>query len=528
MPIFKALVIVLAIGAFVFWWLKPVLLQFTPAADFARRRNLWLFLTCLGFLSPNIWLYIVVATPLLLWAGRRDSNPIALYLVLLHVIPPLSFQIPFPGITYLFEISNYRLLALCILIPTIGRLRADKSSQQVRGLQGADLLLLLFGMMQVLLFVRPDTPTAFLLHDSTTNMLRRAVLFMLDIYVLYFAVSRTCDSRKKIVDAMAAFCMICCVMALQAVFETLRNWLLYHDMALQLNPGDVGMRLAYLLRGGALRAQVAAGHALSLGYLLAVAFGFWLYLRPHVESRVKGMAVPVVLWAGLFAAYSRGPWMGAAAIYFVTVVLNPQAFGRLARATAVVTVLAGFIALTPLGDRIMKVLPFIGGSVDAANLDYRHRLADASWDLIVKHPFFGDQDFISKMQQLRQGQGIIDIVNTYAGTALEYGLVGLGVFVGFMLLCAIKGYGFMRAVRGYDADLARLGSCMLACIAGTMLMIYNSSLVFGYEKMFYVLAGLTTAYFRYCAPPEMSGGKDSKRQGVADEALPPDAATAVS
>ncbi|MEJ0005660.1 MAG: hypothetical protein WDM77_04565 [Steroidobacteraceae bacterium] len=135
-PVFKALVIVLVIGAVVFWWLKPILLRFTAEADFVRRRNLWLILTCLGFLSPSIWLYILVAVPLLLWAGRRDSNPVALYLVLLHVIPPLSFLIPFPGITYLFEISNYRLLALCILIPTLWRLRVDTSTQQVRSLQG--------------------------------------------------------------------------------------------------------------------------------------------------------------------------------------------------------------------------------------------------------------------------------------------------------------------------------------------------------------------------------------------------------
>ncbi|MEJ0005661.1 MAG: O-antigen ligase family protein [Steroidobacteraceae bacterium] len=366
--------------------------------------------------------------------------------------------------------------------------------------------------MQVAIFVRPDTPTAFLLHDSATNMLRRAFLFMLDIYVLYFAVSRSCASKAKILDAMAAFCAISCVMALEAVFETLRQWLLYHDMALQLDPADVAMRLAYLLRGGALRAQAAAGHALSLGYLLAVAFGFWLYLRPHVESKLKGVAVPVLLWAGLFAAYSRGPWMGAVTIYFVTVLLSPRAFGRLARAAAIVLGLSVFVVLTPLGERITKVLPFIGGSVDASNLDYRHRLAVASWDLIVKHPFFGDQDFISKMQQLRQGQGIIDIVNTYAGTALEYGLVGLGIFVGFMLLCALKGYRFMADVRQYDGDLAGLGSCLLACVAGTLVMIYNSSLVYGYEKMFYVLAGLTTAYFRYCMPAAMTTAKDSKLQ----------------
>ena len=198
---------------------EAIALRFTAEADFNRRRNVWFALTFIGFLVPNIWLYILFAAPLMLWAGRKDSNPIALYLVLLHVIPPLSVPIPFPGINALFDISNYRLLSLCILIPVVWRTRRDPPTGERPALQSMDLWLLGFGFLQTLLFIRPDIPTAFLLHDSPTNMLRRLFLFLLDIYVLYYAVSRSCASKAKIVDAMAAFCVICCVMALLAVFE---------------------------------------------------------------------------------------------------------------------------------------------------------------------------------------------------------------------------------------------------------------------------------------------------------------------
>ena len=160
----KALIVVLGISMIAFLFLKPIALRFTAEADFNRRRNLWLTLTCIGFLVPNIWLYILVAGPLLLWAARKDSNPVALYLVLLHVLPPVTVMIPFPGIAYLFDASNYRLLALCILIPTILRLRADKAAQDPRGLQSMDLLLLAFGVLQTVLFVRPDAPGALLLR----------------------------------------------------------------------------------------------------------------------------------------------------------------------------------------------------------------------------------------------------------------------------------------------------------------------------------------------------------------------------
>jgi hypothetical protein len=502
MPNFKELIVVLGISAIAFIWLKPIALQFSAEADFARRRNLWLVLTIIAFLSPNIWVYAILAAPLMVWGGRRDSNPIALYLVLLHVIPPISIPIPFPGISLLFDFQNYRLLALCVLIPTVWRIRRDRAEGEVRGWQGMDLLLLGFGALQTLLFIRPDIPTAALLHDSSTNMLRRLFLFVIDIYVLYYAVSRSSASKAKIVDAMAAFCVVSCVMALEAVFETVRHWLLYQALALDLNPGDTGMLMAYLMRNGVVRAQAAAGHALALGYLLAVAFGFWLYLRPHIESRLRRISILIVLWAGLFATYSRGPWIGAIAIYCATIALDPKDFGKLARTAAALIVAAGVIALTPLGPRIVAVLPFMGGSVDLGNLEYRQRLASASWNLILNHPYFGDPDFISKMKELRQGQGIIDLVNTYAGTALEYGLVGLALFVGFILLGMLKGFKAMIRIGKTDVELARLGSCILACIAGTLLMIYNCSFIFGYEKMFYVLAGLATAYWRICSAPQ--------------------------
>ena len=524
MPNFKELVVVLGISTIAFMWLKPIALRFTAEADFLRRRNLWLLLTFIGFLSPNIWLYALLAGPLMLWGGRKDSNPIALYLILLQVIPPVAIPIPFtvPGISTLFDFGNYRLLAICILVPTIGRIRKDTAAGEMRALRSTDLWLLGFGLLQTLLYIRSDMANAYLLHDSPTNMLRRLVLFLLDIYALYYAVSRSCTSKAKIVDAMAAFCVVSCVMSLEAVFESLRHWLLYQGLALRLSPGDLGMLLGYLMRNGVLRAQGAAGHPLALGYLFAVAFGFWLYLRPQVESRFQRVSVTVVLWAGLIAAYSRGPWIGAIAIYFVIVALDPRAFGRLARVAAVMILPAMVIALTPLGHRIAAVLPFMGGSVDSGDLDYRQRLASTSWDLIMNHPYFGDQDFMAKMHELRQGQGIIDIVNTYAGTALEYGLVGLSLFVGFMLVTMIKGYRFMRQIRQRDSDLARLGSCMLACIAGTLLMLYNASFAFGYEKMFYVLAGLTAAYVRSgMAQSETTPAKEAKLRGFNGDAPQP-------
>jgi O-antigen ligase len=427
---------------------------------------------------------------LLIWARRRDSNPIALYLLLLHVIPSISIPIPIVGINQLFDMDSYRLLSFFILIPVALQMRRSANAARIAGLQTMDVFLLAFGVLQVALYIPPDLPNHVILPDSATNVVRRAVLFLVDVYALYFAVSRSCYDRARIAEAMAAFCLGCAVMALVAIYESARHWLLYIDL---LDWTDYAAR-SYLERGGVLRAQASAGHALVLGYLLAIAFGFWLYLQRRVDSKRLRLTVALLFWLGLVAAYSRGPWVGAVAIYLVFMAVGPGAFGRVFKAGAVVAVAFWIVSLTPLGDRIVKVLPFFGGSVDNANVVYRQKLAERSWELIQAHPFFGDQLAYAKMEDLRQGQGIIDLVNTYAEVALSYGLVGLFFLVGFALTALVRAYRTVRETNVSDPDLARLGTSLVACIFGTFLMLVDASFILGYEKMFYVLAGLAAAY----------------------------------
>ena len=72
--------------------------------------------------------------------------------------------------------------------------------------------------------------------------------------------------------------------------------------------------------------------------------------------------------------------------------------------------------------------------------------------------------------------------------------VGLFLFASFALLPVFAAYRALRAALAADPDRARLGASLIACMLGTLLMLFDASLVLGYEKMFYVLAGLATAY----------------------------------
>ena len=485
----KELVVVLAIATVAFGFAKSTALQFSSEVDFTRRRNVWFILTAAAFLSPNFWLFALVAVPLLVFAVRRDTNPIALYLLLLNVIPEIEVDLPMVGMRYLFELDIYRLLSLCVLIPAVWRWRSSQRETRSQRLDLIDYLLLGFGVLQTLVFIPPDLPHHVLLQDSPTNILRRACLYFIDTYLVYFAVRRCCPDRRALLEALAAFCLSCALMAGAATFETLRHWLLYADISARW----IGSAIFYDMRGGQLRAVASSGAPLALGYLLAIAFGFWLHLRSRVPTALPRIAVVLLLWLGLLSVYSRGPWFGAVVIYFTFSALSSSAPFRFFKALCIVSIITAAIVISPIGERITRVLPFMGGQTDY-NITYRERLALRSWALIKQHPLLGDPLAVFRMEDLRQGQGIIDLVNTYAEVALFYGLIGLTLFLSPMLVVLLRAYRFAQGVLGRDSEMASLGGCLIACALGTLLMITSSSLVLGYQKMFYVLIGLLAAY----------------------------------
>ncbi len=163
--IYKDMIVVLAFALVIFQFARPIAAYFTNGADFSRRRNVWLALTAVAFLSPSFWLFVAVAIPVLVWAARKDSNPIALYLVLLHVSPSWAIPIPTVGIKELFDLDSYRLLSFCILIPLALHLRRAGNTAPIAGVRSMDLLLLAFGALHVVLYVPPDLPGHVILHD---------------------------------------------------------------------------------------------------------------------------------------------------------------------------------------------------------------------------------------------------------------------------------------------------------------------------------------------------------------------------
>jgi O-antigen ligase len=152
------------------------------------------------------------------------------------------------------------------------------------------------------------------------------------------------------------------------------------------------------------------------------------------------------------------------------------------------------------GQALVDYLPFVG-TVEAHNVLYRERLLEISLGVVLDHPFFGAWDFLQLpvMQQLRQGQGIIDIVNTYLGVALASGLVGLALFCGFFLVVLVQLFAAMRRAGARDGEPYALGQALSCALLGILVMIFTTSSIGLIALIYWAIAGMGVAYARMLA-----------------------------
>jgi O-antigen ligase len=469
MPVnIRALIVVLVLSTIAFKCAKSIALQFSNEQDFLRRRNLWFVLTVVAFLSPSIWIYVLIAVPFLWVGGRKDSNPAALYLFVLHVIPPVAAPIPLLGTAKLIDVNNQILLSLCVIIPAIARLRRSSKDRDIRRFQRADRYLLAYGILTSILYMHLLAPDGTFYPSTYTDAVRRMLTFLIAAFAPYFLISRTTRSREFILDCLAAFVLPCVVMAVIGAFEGVRGWLLYEDIPQRW--GLAATFTVYLLRGTSLRAMASTGHPLSLGYELAIAFGLWLCLATYVKSRFMRWTVSALLMLGLLASYSRGPWACALTIYVVYVFLKPRAVSGFAKSFLGAALAFAMVSLTSLGAKIAAVLPFLGGTIDSSNIDYRGRLWTRGWEIVRDNPWLGDQYALARMQDLRQGQGIVDFVNGYLAELLATGFVGLALFLIVVLSALRKVLSVSKAIKASDERFGMAGASLAACIVGTLFL----------------------------------------------------------
>jgi hypothetical protein len=468
---------------------KPMTARLMTDADFKRRAGVWFAVTIVSFLAHSLWLALLINALIVAVAARKESNPVALYCALLFALPQFAVQVPAFGlVNYLFDVDHPRMQAFVILVPAALQLLQQRRAHNPR-LLVADTLFLVYFIY------------GFVAHaavDSVTLLMRHVLYTVLDHWLLYYVVTRSITDRHRFFDVLAAFTMAAVVASLVGAFETTRSWLVYESLR-----GPLGVPIseitAYLMRvsedGARLRASVSMGHAIAFGYVVMVALCLQLALFGRYLPRWLGMGVIALLVLGIAAALSRGPWLGCAIAVVIGLSYGPGAQRRLIAMGAMLPLVVAALLILPQGERFIDMLPFVG-TVEAGNVTYRQQLIDRALIVFWQNPIFGSLYFITNpvLEEMRQGQGIIDIVNSYVGIALAYGGVGLLLFVA----PSVWVMGQVLATRARlvkaspEAEIA--GRAVVAAMLGTLLVIGTSSYILHIPIVHWMLVGLCASY----------------------------------
>jgi O-antigen ligase len=468
----------------VFWFARPAVTEraMTPEA-YATRRNLWLACVFTAFFSFNFWIFITLAGAILFVAARRDKSPLALYCMLLFAIPNYTLQVPGFGIVnFLFDIHYARVLSLVILLPLALKLRAANATSSGRT-RLPDACVALYIVVNFVIQA---------LDDTLTNSLRSSFYSLTDIWLPYYVASRALTSFEEYRAVASAFLISVAIMAAIAAFETSRFWLLYNALRYALDaPPPL---LLYLTRGagGLLRAKAATNQPIVLGYQMMIAISLFTFLRfETIRTKTMWLAGGCLV-AGLVASLSRGPWVGTAIALLLVVALGPGKGKRIVWSAGAVMAALVVLAISPFGRTLLEYLPFVG-SVEAENVDYRFTLWEISLDVARLHPWFGDQFFMRNpmMEPLRQGQGIIDVTNSYLQVLLAHGAVGLALFI-VPFISALRAARRLQlaAIANGDEHVERLGRALLATVVGIMVTIATVSSIDTIPTLYWVVIGL--------------------------------------
>jgi hypothetical protein len=409
----RALVAAGVLAAAVLVLMKAAVAPLMPSGAYVQRRNAFLALLACGFLSPSFWIFGFMATIIVVYAARRQPDwPRApLCLGLLFVVPPADVAVPGFGLAnFLISMDFPRLLSLILLLPGLLLLLRANPSRRPRAF---DRLFIAYFILQAVL--------ALARGDSVTNGVRSALYVFIDAFLPYYVLSRSITRPEHLQDALAAFFTGALVIAAIATLESGRNWLVFKSMTehwgVKFGMGN------YLARGGHVRAAASTGQPIVLGFVMAVAIPCFLGLRAEMQGRLRKAAAMGILLLGALASVSRGPWMGALAGAFAYWMAASPSRLRIGVASA------GTFGLLAATGCMPSLLPDIKGMA-ASSVDYRAMLLTNSVKVFWRTPWFGSTDYVDQLARrgLVQGEGIVDIVNTYIQIALASGAVGLTLF----------------------------------------------------------------------------------------------------
>ena len=401
--------------------------------------------------------------------GGGIRGKLAAFMLMIMILPPLTWQVGGVGdINYLLALTGPRILALVLLTGPALKLLGDKTYKRERWVLLLDVVVIAYQILKIALLAP---------HTTTTGMLRLLMESMLDVLLPYYVASRAIRTEADLRFLLTHLVLGLILAASVGFTEFFIHRNLYSE--LQYVYGYKWQLTMTLMRGEHLRVQAATPQPIVLAFEMIFAIGVWTYLRGQEWRRVPVLLVYGAFIGCLLFTFSRGPWIGGLA--FGAALLGLRRLGAKTFVWLFVLLLGGAVIAKTMGadEQVVAALGAMFGSSDQElnTINYRRQLLDTALALLKQSPWLGVPDYASQMQDLKQGEGIIDLVNSYIAIALDTGVIGLSIYLlayvlAFRRLVSVPGISLRQTS---DAGAGWFAATFLATIIACMLTIFTTS-----------------------------------------------------
>jgi len=357
------------------------------------------------FFSPNFAIAHLMIFLIPVALGRTRKNLLMVMVVGCLCTPALAVHLT-AGSIDLFSWTMQGTLGLGGLV-ALAAAKSDRDAEPGKW----NIPLAAFLILLTVIAIRGTSPTNWI-----RQTLALVTAYGVPVLVIGHCLRSVANRRTFLVTLAGVGSMLAVVLS----YEARVHWPLYTSLYSKFQIIMLGLTVKF--REGTMRAYGPLDEATGAGFALVIAFAAALACHREFRSGPVRYAIPALIGLGILAPQSRGGMIGA------VVVLLCYAFYRYGIAGLAKTV----ALLTPLAAAyFLRAASKVSVTTDAQDTaDYRQQLFTRGMQEFWKSPVFGDRmdRVTAQMEDMRQGEGIIDFVNSYLYFGLALGVIGVGLF----------------------------------------------------------------------------------------------------
>lgn len=401
----------------------------------------------------------------------------AVFLALLPMLPSeLGVVIGGIGINYLFTMYYPLLLVLCILVPLL-------LSSSFTKINLTDKIMIMYVILLCVLTYRAP---------NITSSIRDIFIIILTILVPYFSFSLNLKSYEDFEVIAKGMVVMSIFLSAISLYEVIFHWTYFKYLFSRDLFVVPGYYFSQYSRGEYVRAVSSVGAPIPLSYYLVVSliFGYFLY-SVQIFKKSSLYIYSLMIALSIYFTGSRAGVMSIAllAILLIRLSIVSRSKRHFIDASLVLTIIMAFV-----------LWPDINVGDEYGTFQYRVDLIKTSFVIFLDNFLFGSDDYMAGLESLRQGQGIIDIVNTYVRVALSSGMVGLLLFI-LVFVTIIRALSKIINIPDvknilYEKKIAKF--LLVACIV-TSVFIGTVSSVGIIPYLFWSLLGIASAFIKLYA-----------------------------